>query len=184
MPENTVLIAICTGHTQAEKAIAELWRLGLNMTNLSVFGKAYLSDEYVVGCYIADGRLKALGGSVAFWDRLWKSLGEGGLFLVPGIGPVVVAGSFVRTLVATIEDGRTGGCLSALGAAIYSLGVPKENILRFEIEIREDECGLIASGSAEAIAKARIAVEKLGAAEIVASGGCRSKGAVELLQMA
>ena len=72
MPEDTVLIAICTGHTQAEKAIAELWRLGLNMTNLSVFGKAYLSDEYVVGCYIADGRSKALGGSVAFWDRLWK----------------------------------------------------------------------------------------------------------------
>ena len=105
MPENRVLIAICTGHAQVERAILELKWLGFDMTNVSVFGRAYLNDEEVVGCYTAAGRLRAHGGSAAFWDRLWNLLGGGGLFLVPGIGPVVVAGPFVRTLVAAIEDG-------------------------------------------------------------------------------
>ena len=183
MPENTALIAICDGHAQFEKAIAELRRLGFNMTNLSVFGKAYLSDEYVVGCYAADGRLKALGESVAFWDRLWIVLDEGGLFLVPGIGPIVVAGPFVHTLVAAIEDCQAVGGLSALGAALYSLGIPKEDIQRFEIEIRADECGLIALGPPELVTKAKTSLRKAGVSEIAADNRSHLGNTYEVLQM-
>ena len=68
MTENKAIIAICVGHTQAEKAIAELQQLGFARTNLSVFGKAYASDGNVVGCYTSGGHLKTRGGSLAFWD--------------------------------------------------------------------------------------------------------------------
>ena len=98
MTENKAIIAICAGHTQAEKAIADLQQLGFTRTHLSVFGKAYASDGDVVGCYTSGGHLKARGGSLAFWDRLWNLLGDGGFFLVPNVGPVAIAGSFVRAL--------------------------------------------------------------------------------------
>ena len=140
MTENKAIIAICAGHTQAEKAIADLQQLGFTRTHLSVFGKAYASDGDVVGCYTSGGHLKARGGSLAFWDRLWNLLGDGGFFLVPNVGPVAIAGSFVRALVTTIDEGVAIGGLSALGAAIYCLGIPRDSILRYEIELRASEC--------------------------------------------
>ena len=105
MTENKAIIAICVGHTQAEKAIAELQQLGFARTNLSVFGKAYASDGNVVGCYTSGGHLKTRGGSLAFWDSLWNLFGDGGFFLVPNIGPIAIAGPFVRDLVTTIDEG-------------------------------------------------------------------------------
>ncbi|MGA2258054.1 MAG: hypothetical protein ABSG53_25600 [Thermoguttaceae bacterium] len=184
MPENKALIAICTGHAHVERAIAELQRLDFEMTHLSAFGKAYLNDEEVVGCYTAGGRLRTHGWSFAFWERLWNLLGEGGFLFVPGIGPIVFAGPFVRTFAATIENNVTVGGLSPLGAAIYSLGIHKDSILRYEIEIRANECALLATGLAKALAKARIALEKVGATEIITSDECRLKRTDEVLQMA
>ena len=110
MSENKAIVAICNGRVQAEKAIAELQRLGFDMKQVSVVSKAYVSDEEIVGCYVADGRLRVLGGSAAFWERLWSLLGEAGLFVVPGIGPVVIAGSLVNALATTVKDAVvTGG---------------------------------------------------------------------------
>jgi hypothetical protein len=158
MPENKALVAICLGHAQAEKAIAELTRLGFDVKNLSVFRKAYLGEEEFVGLYTAGERLLARGGAAAFWERLWALLGDGGFFLVPGIGPVVLAGPFVHTLAATVDDGVAVGSLSALGAAIYSLGIPRVRILSHKIGIMAGQCAVVALGSPELVAKAKTAL--------------------------
>ena len=39
--------------------------------------------------------------------------------------------------------------LSALGAGLYGLGIPKDSILRYEIAIKNDKFVLLAHGSAE-----------------------------------
>lgn len=169
MSENKVLVAICNGHAQAEKAIAELQRLGFDMKQVSVVSKAYVSDEEIVGCYVADGRLKVHGGSVAFWERLWSLLGEAGLFVVPGIGPVVIAGSLVSAIAATAKDAAVaGGGLTPLAAASHSFGIPKDSALRHEMEIRANMCIVIAAGTPEAkAAEAKAELEKAHAAESV-----------------
>ena len=110
MSENTVLMAICTGHAQARKAIAELRRLGFDMTRVSVFGRAYLSDEEVIGCYTAGGRLRARGGSAAFWDRCGRCSARAGFSQCPELGRSSGRhGPFVRALVATTDDGAALG---------------------------------------------------------------------------
>jgi len=172
MSENKALVAICNGRVQAEKAIAELQRLGFDMKQVSVVSKAYVSDEEIVGCYVVDGRIRALGGSAAFWERLWGLLGEAGLFVVPGIGPVVIAGSLVNALAPTIKDAPlTGGGVTPLAAASYRLGIPKDSALGYEMEIRANKCVLIVFGTPEAQAKAKAAIEKAHAAESVISHG-------------
>jgi hypothetical protein len=168
MLENRVLVAICNGHAQAEKAITELQRLGFDMKQVSVVSKAYVSDEEIVGCYVAGGRLRVRGGSAAFWERLWDLLGEGGLFVIPGIGPVVIAGSLVNTLAAPAKDAAEAwGRFNPLAVASHSLGIPKNSAYGYECEIRMNKCVLIAFGTQQAQAEAKTAIEKAHAAESV-----------------
>jgi len=172
MPENKVLVAICSDHAQAEKAIAELQRVGFDMKHVSVFGKAYVSDEEIIGCYVTGGRFKVRGGSATFWERLWSLLGEAGLFVVPGIGPVVIAGSLIDALATTTKgDLATWGGLTPLAVAAYSLSIPKDNALKYEMEIRANKCIVIAVGTPEAQVKAKAAIENAHAAESVISHG-------------
>jgi hypothetical protein len=158
MPENKALVAICNGHAQVERAIAELLRLGFHAKNLSVFRKAHLDEEEFVGLYTAGERLLARGGSAAFWERMWDLLGDGGFFLVPRIGPVVLAGPFIHTLVAAVDDGVAVGGLSALGAAIYSLGIPRVRVLSHKIGIMAGQCAVVALASPELVTKAKTAL--------------------------
>jgi hypothetical protein len=172
MAGTKVLVAICKGHAQAEKAIAELQRVGFDMKHVSVSGKAYVSDEEIVGCYVTGGRFKVRGGSAAFWEQLWSLLGEAGLFVVPGIGPVVIAGSLVNALATTVKDTVVaGGGLTPLAAASYSVGIPKDSALGYEIEIRANKCVLIAFGTPEAQLEAKAAIENAHAAESVVTHG-------------
>ena len=150
MSENKALVAICNGHAQAGKAIAELQQLGFDMKQISVVGKAYVSDEEIVGCYVADDRFRVRGGSAAFWEWLWGLLGEAGLFVVPGIGPVVIAGSLVSALTTTVEEvPHAGGGLTPLAAAACKLGIPEGSALEYEMEIRANKSVLIAFGASK-----------------------------------
>ena len=167
MSENKALVVICSGHAQADKAIAELHQVGFDMKHVSVLRKAFVSDEEIVGCYVADGRLMALGGSAAFWEQLWSLPGGAGLFVVPGIGPVVIAGPLVDALAATVKDAVIIGGLTALGAASYSIGIPKEKALKYEREMRANKCILIAVGTPEEEAEAKAAIETAQATESV-----------------
>ena len=114
---------------------------------------------------------------------LWNLFGDGGFFLVPNIGPIAIAGPFVRALVTTIDEGVAIGGLSALGAAIYSLGIPRDGILRYEIELRASECVLLAMGSPELVTKAALLLRKTGVSEITTTVGCRWGNADRVLQM-
>ncbi len=155
MSENKAIVAVCVGHAHAEKAIAELKRLGFDVKNLSVFRKACLSEDEFVGVYTAGKRLSARGDSAAFWERMWDLLGDGGFFHVPGIGPVVFAGPFIHTLVATVDRGVAVDGLGALGAAIRSLGIPRVGILSHKVGIVAGQCAVVALGSSELVTKAK-----------------------------
>ena len=182
MPGKKLLVATCAGHAQAERAIAELQTRGLGMENLSIFGKAFASDEEAIGFYTAGGQLLACGGSVGFWERLWKLLGDGGVFFVPGVGAVAAAGPFVRRLVATIDRGMPAGGLSTLGAALCRIGVPKSSIFRCEIEMKPSEYVLVALVSSDRVPDATIALKQAGVSQITASDERRLEAANKVLQ--
>ena len=57
--ENSV-VAVYHTHTDAEQAVKELQRGGVDMHKLSIVGKGYHTDEQVVGYYNAGDRMKFL----------------------------------------------------------------------------------------------------------------------------
>ena len=48
----------------------------------------------------------------------------------------------------------TGG-FTALGAALYSIGIPKDSVLRYETEIKNDKLLLVVHGTAEEVQRAK-----------------------------
>jgi hypothetical protein len=68
-------------------------------------------------------------------------------FLIPGVGPVIVAGSAVAWIVGALESAAVVGGLSALGAGLYSIGVPKDSALKYESSVKAGKFLLIAHGT-------------------------------------
>ena len=91
----STVVAIYDTHSEAETAIRDLQKMGFDMTKLSIVGKDYHTDEDVVGYYTTGDRMKSWGKSGAFWGGFWSLLFGSGVFLIPGIGPLLVAGPIV-----------------------------------------------------------------------------------------
>lgn len=155
MAENNSVIAVFDNHEQVAQAIDELRKAGIDVKNLSIVGKDYHTDEQVTGYYNAGDRMKYWGGLGAFWGGIWGLLVGAALFVVPGIGPVVVAGPFVAWIVGALEGAAVVGGLSAIGAGLFSLGIPKNSILKYETAIKAGSFVLVVHGTAEEAAKAR-----------------------------
>jgi len=155
MNEMNTAVAVYSNHSEAEEAVKELQKAGFDLKKLSIVGKDYHTEENVVGYYNAGDRMKYWGKWGAFWGGLWGLLLGAAFFAIPGVGPVLVAGPLSASIVAALEGAVVVGGLSAIGAGLYSLGIPKDSILRYETALKSDNFLLVAHGTAEEVAKAR-----------------------------
>jgi uncharacterized membrane protein len=178
MPETNSVVAIYGTHIQAEQAVKELQRSGFDMKNISIVGKDYHTDEQVVGYYNTGDRMKAWGKMGAFWGAIWGWLFGAAFFVIPGIGPLLVAGPLVAWIVAALEGAVVVGALSALGAGLYSIGIPKDSVVKYETALKSDKFLLMAHGTADQVDKARDIMQTTQAVEVNmhASKGERAVG--------
>lgn len=141
-------------HGEAEEAIQLLNRSGFDVKKLSLVGKGYHSEEHPIGFYTAGDRIKTWGGTGAFWGALWGLLLAPGVFFLPGIGLVAMAGPVVAALVGAVEGAVVVGGLSALGAALTQIGVPKDQVMKFETALKADRYVLLVHGTADEVSRA------------------------------
>jgi uncharacterized membrane protein len=165
MSETDSVVAIYETHTQAEEAVKELQRSGFDMKKMSIVGKDYHTDEHVVGYYNTGDRMKYWGKQGAFWGGLWGML-FGAFFIIPGLGPILVAGPLVAWIVGALEGAVVVGGLSALGAGLYSIGIPKDSVVKYEAALKSDKFLLLAHGTADEVAKARDILQTTQATEV------------------
>ena len=142
-------------HDAAEAAIRTLGRSGVDMKKLSLVGKGYHSEEQPMGFYTAGDRIKAWGRTGAFWGGVWGLLLAPAVFFLPGLGLVGMAGPVVSTLVGALEGAVVVGGLSALGAALTQIGVPEDQVIKYEAALKVDKYLLVVHGSASEQDKAR-----------------------------
>ncbi len=153
--KESVAVAVCKTHTEAEQVVKELQQSGFDMKKLSIVGKDYYEEDKVVGFYNTKDVVKSWGKAGAFWGGIWGLIFGAGFFLIPGIGPVVMAGPIVSSLVGGLEGAVVIGGLSALGGALFSIGIPKDSVLKYEKELKANKYLVIAHGTQEDIDKAR-----------------------------
>jgi hypothetical protein len=165
MSKQNSTVAIFNDHTGAEHAVKELQKAGFDIKKLSLVGKDYHSDEQVVGYYNTGDRMRYWGKLGAFWGGLWGLLFGSALFLVPGIGPIVVGGPIVAWIVGALEGAAVVGGLSAIGAALYSIGIPKDSVLRYETSLKANKFLLVVHGTAVEVERASGILKNTGAIE-------------------
>jgi len=165
MSKKNATIAVFDDHTGAEDAVKELQKAGFDIKKLSIVGKDYYSDEHVVGYYNAGNRVKYWGKLGAFWGGIWGLLFGSAFFFIPGIGPIVVGGPLVTWIVGALESAAVVGGLSAVGAALYSIGIPKDSILKYETSLKSNKFLLVVHGTTEEVEKAGKILEMTSATE-------------------
>jgi hypothetical protein len=146
-------------HVEAEEAIQSLYRSGFDVKKLSLVGKGYHSEEHPIGFYTAGDRIKAWGGTGAFWGGIWGLLFAPAVFFLPGLGLVAMAGPVVATLVGVLESAAVVGGVSALAAALTKIGVPQDQVIKYESALKVDKYVLMVHGNADEVAKARSILE-------------------------
>jgi hypothetical protein len=161
MEKTDTVIAVFADHNSAEAAVKKLTAAGFKMQNLSVVGKGYQTDEKVVGFYNEGDRIKFWGTRGAFWGGLWGVF-FGGLFLtIPVVGHVVVLGYLASMAIYGIGNAIVVGGLSALGAALYGIGIPRDSVIQYETAVKADSFLVMAHGPAEEIARAKAILDTL-----------------------
>jgi hypothetical protein len=135
------------------------------MKNLSIVGKDYHSEEHVVGYYNTGDRMAFWGKLGAFWGGLFGLLFGSAFFFIPGIGPLVVAGSLVSVIVGALEGAVVVGGLSALGAGLIGMGIPKDSIIKYETALKANKFLVIAHGTPEVVEHAHHILDMAGASE-------------------
>jgi len=130
------------------------------MKKLSVVGVDFHPAGKAQGYYSADNRLKYWGTSGTFWGSIWGVLSGSAFFLIPGIGSLLIAGPLVGWIVGVLEGALVIGGLSALGAGLYNLGLPKERIVRYEIALKSGRYVLIAHGTSDEVKQAQDIIDR------------------------
>ncbi len=159
MQIDDAVVAVFGDHAGADSAIKQLSAAGFNPKQLSVIGKGYHTEEKVAGFYNVGDRVKFWGSRGAFWGGMW-GLFFGGLFLtIPVIGHVVVLGYLAAAALSAVEGTIVVGGLSAIGAAIASIGIPKDSVIEYETAIKADDFLVMAHGPAAEMDRARAILE-------------------------
>lgn len=166
-PENSI-VAIYDSHNSAEAAISELQKAGLDMKRLSIVGKGSHIEEHAVGFYTVGDRMQFWGGRGAFWGSLGGMLFGSALFFIPVIGPLAVMGPLVGWIAGVIEGAAVGGTAGVLAGALSSIGIPKDSVVKYELEVKEGKFLVLVRGNADIIEHARVVLGTTGAKHLVA----------------
>src|SRR5262249_19970487 len=159
MSQESSLVGIYHHLDVAEEAVRQLGQGGFPIQHVSVIAKDLGSEKkihgYVTSCDVA--KSSARGGA---WVGGIFGLLVGAAFLwVPGVGPLVVAGSLTSALLGGLEGAVAGAAVSGVLGWLVSLGISKQHILKYEESVKAGKYLVIAHGSADEVKKARQILE-------------------------
>ena len=90
----------------------------------------------------------------------------------------MVAGPLVAWIIGGLEGAVVMGGLSALGAGLYSIGIPKDSIVTYEAALKSDKFLLLAHGTADEVAKAKDILQTTHPAEVTVHAAERPEPAL------
>lgn len=134
----SLLIALFAEDAGTEKALRRLADADFPMDMVSVLGHGQTSGDDLLGLYYpsAGERMRGWGRAGVFWGGLWGLLtGAAGLFLVPGVGPLLAAGPVVELFATAFAGaGLAGGAMAGaaavtqLSVVLHRTGVPEQRL--------------------------------------------------------
>jgi hypothetical protein len=166
--EENATIHVFSGPVEVQAAIEKLGQSGFDMRQVSVAGRDDRVTEEIAGHFDLGGGMKYWGQSSVFWEGLWKELSGWAFFAIPGLGSILVTGPLAGWIIAGLENATIFSGLSALGAAIYSIGILRSRIPEYDTALKSGKFLVLAHGTADEITRARQILKSAVTQEIIA----------------
>jgi uncharacterized membrane protein len=149
------IVAVYPDHGSAERAVRLLHKEGFEMHDLSIVGRNFQVTEEPYG-FVSAGDYAKAGAATGAWFGGLFGLCVGAAFLIlPGVGPVVVAGPIVTAVLAGVEGALAGSALGCLAGALVGWGVPKDRALKYEKQVEGGKFLVLVRGETPVVARAR-----------------------------
>ena len=146
MAENITCVSIYPSPTTVEQALEELQTAGCDLRQVSIIGRGCHVETQAIGFYSSEGGIQYKGSQAAFWNTLCASQAGAAFFWMPDLGPLLVAGRIVTFMVRGMEDVELASGFSILGAALFVIGIPRNNINEYEQAIKARKFLLLVHG--------------------------------------
>jgi uncharacterized membrane protein len=141
----TNVIAVYDSIDEAQRAVEKLVEEGIPAENISIVGQGLQSEVKIHGFVTTGDMAKQGAGMGAVFGGLMGFLFGTAFFFIPGVGPLVVLGPLVDTLVGAAEGALAGGLFGALFGTILE----QEHIPKYEQYVRAGKYLLVAQGDPE-----------------------------------
>ena len=164
------IVAHFPSHTEAETVVRDLQQQGFDMQKLSIVGKDYQTNEHVRGFLSWKDTSKAGAAGGAYWGTfvggLFGILAGAGIIFIPGMAPLIIAGPITGVLAGWLEGTLVGGAgaaaIGGLVGALGGLGIPKNEVLKYETKIQAGEFIILVTGTNEDVSQAKQMLNKIG----------------------
>src|SRR5262245_20839475 len=150
----------------AEDAVRQLGQDGFPVEQVSIIAQNLGTEKKVHGFVTSCDVAKASARSGAWVGGIFGLLVGAAFVWVPGVGPLVVAGSLTAALAGGLEGAVAGAAFSGILGWLSSLRISKEHILKYEESVTAGKYLVLAHGSAEEVKKAQQILEGTGASEL------------------
>ena len=149
------IVAVYPDHASAEEAVKILEGAGFSLKNISIMGRDFQATETPVG-FVTTGDIASQGATTGAWAGGIFGLLMGAAFLIlPGIGPVIVAGPLSAALLGGIEGAIAGAAIGGISGALVGLGVSKEHALKYVTELKAGKFVVTLHGTHEEVIRAQ-----------------------------
>lgn len=90
-------------------------------------------------------------------------------------------GYLSAVIISAVENAVLVGGLSAIGAALFSIGIPKDSVLQYEADVKADGFLVMARGAPEDILRAKELLSAIKPSRLDVHAGAETAQPVELL---
>ena len=125
------VVGLFENYTDADRAVSELHARGFQRNEISIAARDSAIRDRVVG---ETGRERAVGesaGAGAVGGAVVGGLGGLlvgiGALAIPGIGPIITAGTLATALGTTVAGAGIGAAAGGLIGALVGMGIPEED---------------------------------------------------------
>lgn len=155
MPPSNATLTVFRSRADAESAIRQLARDGYDLSKVSMVGRDADGGAHAAGSANNGAQASSSTEAAPSWGGIRGMLVGSGFVLVPGIGPLVVAGPLLTWIVRSMGTSPEPDKQGAMGDGLHHLGIPEKSVLRCEEALRIGKVVVIAEGSAMMMILAR-----------------------------
>jgi hypothetical protein len=140
-----LIVGIYASETRAQQLVEKLIHEDFPMDRISLLSRAGGAGDDMLGVtyHNTAERMKVWGKHGAFWGAIWGLLASAtGLFVLPGLGPLLVAGPIVEAFSAALAGAAVAGgtmagaaVVSHLASALHRIGIPEDELQQIEAAV-------------------------------------------------